>query len=90
MLRHIEPFVTFRYVDTVAGWLGGWPVHTSYYCMQAVDTIDGIITAPQVYSAGTYIPHLTLHRPYLALPGWGQKWKWLKTPLACCGETHIS
>jgi hypothetical protein len=57
--------------------------------MQAVDTIDGIITAPQVYSAGTYIPHLTLHRPYLALPGWEQKWKWLKTPLACCGETHI-
>ena len=58
MLRHIESFVTFRYVDTVAGWLGGWQVQTSYYCMQAVDTIDGIITAPQVYSAGTYIPYI--------------------------------
>lgn len=54
--------------------------------MQAVDTIDGIITAP-VVSRG-YLH--TLHRPYLALPGWEQKWKWLKTPLACCGETHIS
>lgn len=86
MLRHIESFVTFRYVDTVAGWLGGWPVQTSYYCMQAVDTIDGIITAP-VVSRG-YLH--TLHRPYLALPGWEQKWKWLKTPLACCGETRIS